>query len=158
MPSRPIERIVADSLWNGAVATAATTAVASLCGEIETRSVAAPLNAVSHIVWGDDAARHSELSARYTVPGLLLNGAAVTSWAILQELLFDRQQVKKSLTQSIAEGAVISGLAYVTDYHIVPPRLTPGFEKRLSNRSLTAVYATLAASLGAASWWRRRSG
>ncbi|HEX4415938.1 MAG TPA: hypothetical protein VH107_20065 [Lacipirellulaceae bacterium] len=156
MRSRPIEDIVADGLWNGAVATAATTAVASLCGEIESQSVAAPLNAVSHIVWGDDAARHSEPSARYTVPGLLLNGAAVTSWAILQEVLFDHRQVKKSLSRSIAEGAMISGLAYVTDYHVVPPRLTPGFEKRLSNKSLATIYAALALSLGVAAWWRKR--
>jgi hypothetical protein len=156
MRARPIEEIVADGLWNGAVATVATTAVAGLCGEIEAGSVAAPLNAVSHIVWGDEAARHAKSSARYTIPGLLLNGAAVTSWAILQELLFDREQQRKQLSRSLAEGAAISALAYVTDYHAVPKRLTPGFEMRLSNRSLVAIYTALAASLGFAAWWRHR--
>jgi hypothetical protein len=156
MKTRSLEEIAVDGLWNGAVATAATTAVAGLCGEIESQSVAAPLNAVSHIVWGDEAAKHSRPSAKYTIPGLLLNGAAVTSWAILQELLFDRQQQRKTLSRSLAEGAAISGLAYVTDYHAVPSRVTPGFEKRLSNRSLATIYVALAASLGIATWWRRR--
>jgi hypothetical protein len=151
-----MEEIVIDGLWNGAVATAATKAVAGLSGEIESQSVAAPLNAVSHIVWGDEAAKHSRASAQYTIPGLLLNGAAVTSWAILQEILFDRQQERKTFGRSLAEGAAISGLAYLTDYHAVPSRFTPGFEKRLSNGSLATIYVTLAASLGIAAWWRRR--
>jgi hypothetical protein len=63
MRTRQMEDIVVDGLVNGAVATIATTAVAGLCGEIENNSVAAPLNAVSHIVWGDEAARHARPSA-----------------------------------------------------------------------------------------------
>jgi hypothetical protein len=31
---------------------------------------------------------------------------------------------------------------------LVPERLTPGFEKRLSNKSLLAIYGTLAVGLG----------
>jgi hypothetical protein len=35
----------------------------------------------------------------------------------------------------------------VTDYKVVPERLTPGFELRLSNKSLGVVYGALAAGL-----------
>ena len=153
--SRPIEDIVADGLWNGAVATVATTAAVAVCGAIENRRVAAPINAVSHIVYGDEAAEHSAPSIKYTAPGLLLNAAAVTSWAVLQELMFGRQQTHKTVGVALAEGAIVSALAYVVDYHVVPSRFTPGFEKRLSNRSLAGIYFVLAASLGVASWVRR---
>jgi hypothetical protein len=39
-------------------------------------------------------------------------------------------------------------VAYVVDYHVVPKRLTPGIESRLSCRSLLLVYVVLALSLG----------
>jgi hypothetical protein len=37
--------------------------------------------------------------------------------------------------------------AYVVDYHLVPKRLTPGFEERLSPGALALVYAALGVSL-----------
>ena len=46
-----------------------------------------------------------------------------------------------------ARGKTHSAVAYATDYHVVPERLTPGFEKRLSNESLAIVYGVLAACL-----------
>lgn len=152
---RPLGDVIADGLWNGAVATVATTAAAAACGIVENRRAAAPINAVSHIVWGDEAARHSAPSMTYTVPGLALNAAAVTSWAVLQELMFGRQQERRTVTKALVDGALVSGLAYTTDYYLVPSRFTPGFEKRLSNRSLAGIYSVLAASLGTAAWLRR---
>ena len=51
-------------------------------------------------------------------------------------------------------------MAYFTDYHVVPDRLTPGFEKRLSPKSLRVVYSALALSLPIASlaehYWSTR--
>ena len=91
------------------------------------------------------------------MPGLILNGAAVTGWAILQELMFGRRQNRTTIGKAMAEGAIVSGLAYVTDYYLVPPRFTPGFEKRLSNPSLAGIYSVLAASLGVGSWLRNCS-
>jgi hypothetical protein len=99
---RTFSEIVADGLWNGAVATAATTVAITGFGIIENQRVAAPVNAVSHILWGEPAARQTQPSAKYTVPGLLLNAAAVTSWAILQELIFDRRQERQTIGKAIA--------------------------------------------------------
>jgi hypothetical protein len=39
----------------------------------------------------------------------------------------------------------------VTDYYVVPKRVTRGFEKRLSDPALFGVYAALALSLAAGS-------
>ncbi len=136
-----------NTLRTGALAAVATTAAVAACGECEDGNAVAPVNAVSHIAFGDEAAAQDSASMKYTATGLALNAAAVTSWAALYELLF-RDHDKADLGDSLIRGAVVSALAYVTDYHVVPDRLTPGFEKRLSNRSLLAVYVTLAAALG----------
>jgi hypothetical protein len=153
---RPVNKLIADGLWEGAAATAATTAVAAVCGETELKSAVAPLNAVSHIIWGDEAAVETDASAQFTLTGMLLNSAAVSSWAILQELVFGRSRERKSLGQALVEGAIVSGVAFATDYYVVPRRFTPGFEKQLSNKSLATIYGALAVSLGMASWWRHR--
>lgn len=55
--------------------------------------------------------------------------------------------MSRVIAKSLIGGAAVSGLAYVTDYKLVPAWLTPGFEKRLSNRSLLGIYAALALGL-----------
>ena len=150
-------QLIQNSIATGSIATAATTAAASICGRIEEGEPIAPLNAISHILYGDEAAAHTEPSAKYTMPGVLLNTAAITGWAVVHELVFNGRRRPQTLPQAIAAGAVTSTLAFVTDYYVVPNRFTPGFEKRLSNKSLAGIYATLAASLGIASWLRHRS-
>ena len=144
-----------DTLYTGAVATAATTAAAAMCGELEEHEPIAPINAISHIAWGDKAARHDEASLKYTLSGALLNTAAITGWAALHELVFSGPRRPRTLPAALAAGAATSAVAYVTDYYIVPNRLTPGFEKRLSNKSLAGIYGVLAVSLGFGSWFRR---
>jgi hypothetical protein len=44
-------------------------------------------------------------------------------------------------------GATIAGVAYVADYHLVPKRFTPGWEKRLDKASLALVYAMFGLAL-----------
>ena len=153
---RSATQLINDSIATGAVATAATTAAASICGRLEEGTPVAPLNAVSHILWGDEAAAHDEASAKYTLPGVMLNAAAITGWAAVHELMFAGRRRPKTLPAAIATGAAVSALAYVTDYYVVPKRFTPGFEKRLSNASLAGIYATLAVSLGIGSWLRHK--
>ncbi len=149
-------KVLNDSIATGAIATAATTAAASVCGRIEEGEPIAPLNAISHILYGDEAATHNEPSTKYTMPGILLNTAAITGWAAVHEIMFSGRRRPQTLAGALAAGAATSALAYVTDYYLVPKRFTPGFEKRLSNKSLAGIYATLALSLGVASWLRHR--
>lgn len=131
------------AISGAALATAATTAAALLLGKKETGSAAAPLNATSHIVWGDEAASHNETDWQHTAVGALLNAGAMVSWSLVQRLL----PRPKSWLGAALSGASVSALAYVTDYHLVPKRLTPGFEKRLSPRALFLIYASMASAL-----------
>lgn len=121
-----------------------TTATTALCSAIETGTPTAALNAISHIFWGDTAADQDGVSAKYTGNGVLLNSAAMLPWVALHHMLF-KPQARPAV--AVARGAVTAGIAYVVDYHVVPERLTPGFEKRLSNLSLLAIYGSLAYAL-----------
>ena len=148
---RTLRQFANDSLRTGAVASAATTVAVAACGELEDGLAIAPINAVSHIFWGDRAASQDGPSIKYTLSGVALNAAAVTSWAAIHEFLFGRAAKRHGLTGALIGGAAISAIAYVTDYKIVPPRFTPGFEKRLSGRSLLGIYSVLAVSLAVGS-------
>jgi hypothetical protein len=136
-----------NTLITGGIASLATTVAASLFSKAEGKSAARPINAVSHIAWGEEATHRSEPSVKYTLTGALLNTAAVMSWGLVQEVLLGRFARKKSVPKALAAGAAVSGLAYVTDYHVVPKRLTPGFEDTLNKKSLAGIYAVLAVSL-----------
>jgi hypothetical protein len=72
-------------------------------------------------------------------------------WALFYEALADRMA-------PLARGAAVSALAYVVDYHVVPRRLTPGFEMRLGRPALAAIYAALAFGLSARDLLSRKPG
>jgi len=146
---------IKDTLTTGAVASATTTAAVAVLGKLEGRSAVAPINAVSHILWGEEAADTEQLDARHTLAGAGLNAVAVTGWAGLHELFMPRSGTP-SAKRALLAGIATATVAYVTDYHVVPKRFTPGFEKRLSGKALFGVYAALALSLAAGSLCRRR--
>lgn len=139
------------ALISGTVAGTAIAAAASLAGKRETGSYAAPLNATSHIVWGDSAAQKDEPSLKHTVTGFVLNHAAAIFWAAFYEKWFaDRasgSERPRSLLRPLLGGAAVSAGAYVTDYYLVPKRFTPGYEMRLSGKSLATIYCVLALGL-----------
>lgn len=147
-------RLIENTLTTGAIATVATTASLAFCGTLEGDSAVAPINAVSHIPWGDEAARREDLSWKFTATGFALNAAAVTSWAAIHEWLAGEAADRGDVAGVMLGGAAVSGLAYVVDYHVVPPRLTPGFEKRLSGKSMIGVYSVLALGLALGSLLR----
>ncbi|MBL7952795.1 MAG: hypothetical protein JNM62_13870 [Flavobacteriales bacterium] len=144
-----------DTLATGSVASAATTVAAAALGQLENGAAAGPIDAVSHILWGTEALRTDAVDVRHTLAGAGLNAAAVLGWAALHETMMPRRS-RPSVQRALLSGAATSAVAYFTDYHVVPKRLTPGFEERLSRRSLFAVYATLALALAAGSLMRER--
>lgn len=141
-------------LVTAGVATAVTTGAALLISQAQTKHAAAALNATSHIVWGDEAAKVDDLDWDHTVLGGLLNAGAMGAWAIVQEALLPRA---RTVWGAAAKGVLVSGLAYVTDYYVVPKRLTPGFEKRLSSKGMLLMYAALAGALGVGELLANRS-
>lgn len=144
------------ALVSGTVSGLATSAVATLAGKREAASYAAPINSTSHILWGDEAASHNNVSLKYTVSGFLLNHLAAVMWAAVYEKwagpAISRWSSSRPSLATVAAtmgGVAVAAGAYVTDYYLVPKRFTPGYEKRLSGQSLALIYGALALGLAA---------
>jgi hypothetical protein len=135
------------ALVSGTVAAVAVTLVASLAARRGSGSSAAALNATSHFLWGERAGRRNRYSMKYTGTGFVANYGASIFWALFYELLAGRNS--RTRPRALVDGALVSAAAYITDYHIVPNRLTPGFEMRLPRLALACVYAALALGLSA---------
>lgn len=142
-----VASIARQSALPAALATATTTAAVTGLTKLNDGSGAAGLNAVSHILWGDEATSKDELSAKYTLIGGALNSAAVASWAAIHEMAVDQFRLPRRLMPMLLSASLVSGVAYVVDYHVVPKRLTPGFEKRITPRAMAIVYGALAIGL-----------
>lgn len=136
-----------DALVSGTIAGVATALTATVLGAKERSSPAQPLNATSHIVFGDEAARRKRPSLKYTGTGFLLNHAATILWAAVYEELFGKSADSHHIGKALAGGAAVAGLAYLTDYFLIPERFTPGYEKPLSGGALATIFGALALSL-----------
>ena len=138
-----------DGAVTGSVASVLSTAVLALRGEQETGSHFAPTNAISHWIWGDEAATHDEPNMRHTAAGYGIHHASSTLWAVVYEKLFGEKAGHREVVPALAGAAAVSALACFVDYKLTPHRLQPGFEQRLSTRSLLMVYGAFAAGLAA---------
>jgi len=118
-------------------------------GRAETGSAAAPVNAISHWLWPRKALRQDGVSARYTGTGLGVHFGAALLWCGLYERLRARRGAATPVA-AVADAVAVSAVAAVVDLACVPDRLTPGFERRLSGRSLVLVYGAFAAGLALA--------
>lgn len=136
-----------DALISGSLACLATLAAAAYCGARRNGNAVAPINATSHVVWGDEAGRAPLPDVKHTVPGVAINEGACVFWAAFYEKAFGRAADRGAIATAIAGGGAIASLAYLVDYHLVSRRLTPGWELHLDRRSLAIVYAALALSL-----------
>ncbi|MED5621954.1 hypothetical protein [Ideonella sp. BN130291] len=146
--ARQVGRRASPSAWamESMAAGVLSTAALMLLGRRENGSAYAPLNATSHIVWGDEAASMDEPDWKHTAVGQVLHHASTFFWGALFELLQARR-TRPSTAGVITDAAVTTAVAAVVDLKLVPDRLTPGFEKRLSNTALAVTYGALAAGL-----------
>ena len=131
----------------GTVAGLLSTAVLAISGQRQAGSAVAPINAVSHWLWGDESLHAQEPSLRHTLTGYVTNHLAAIFWAMLYSGAYGHREEAKRLPHAIAGAVATSAVAYVVDYHLVPKRLTPGYEHRISSGALLATYGALAAGL-----------
>jgi hypothetical protein len=148
----PIGIFMRNALATAGLTTAATTLAALIISKSETGSAAAGLNATSHILWGDEAARVDGFEPKYTVVGGLINAGAMLAWSVVHEAI----PRPRGTFAPITKGLLTSGVAYLTDYRVVPARLTPGFEKRFSPRGMAWMYGVLGAAFGLAGLFAAR--
>lgn len=139
--------VFSQGLLAGSLASLISTAVLAITGRRESGSAAAPLNAVSHWYWGDEAFHRQEADWAHTAAGYLTHHSAATFWATLYAALA-RDKPALRTTPGVILGAVATSAgAYLADFKLTPHRFTPGYEHRLSTEALLAVHAALAVGL-----------
>lgn len=138
---------------SGSMASLLSTAVLAAAGARQAGSAVAPINAASHWLWGDESLHAQRASLRHTLTGYLTQHAASVFWATLYSRVYGHRPEAKRLPQAVAGGIATSVVAAVIDYGVVPKRLTPGYEHRVSTGAMVAIFAALAAgfALGAVS-------
>ena len=144
-------KILAQALASGLTAIAASTAALAAMAVVEGKGPAQPLNATSHIVYGNDAARYRDADIDHTIIGLGTHAAATIFWAAAFETSLVLRPARTPAALVVRAGS-IALMAALVDYTITPKRFTPGWELVLSRTSMAVVYAAMAAGFaGAAS-------
>jgi hypothetical protein len=143
-----------DSLVSGTLASAASMLIAASLGRAAGETAAAPLNAVSHIAFGRRAFLRSRPSVKYTLAGLAINFAGCLFWASAVEQWNVRRPPARA-ADAVCRGCATAVAAYFVDYHCLPRRYSPGYEKRLSGPGLALVYAVLAFAFPLRGWIER---
>ena len=138
---------IRNALVSGTVAAIGTAIATAAVSEAENEDAAAAFNAASHVAWGDESFGQDGLSGRYTLVGLAVHATAMLGWAALQEALFGRWARSGPPQRAAVSGAATAAAAYAIDYHILPERLAPGIERRLSNEARAISFVALAAML-----------
>ena len=133
------------ALASGSLASVLSTVVVSVWSRHVAGSVPAGTNAASQWVW-DRPARHARgWSWRHTAVGYLIHHASSVFWATGYEGWCARRPARP-----LAKAAAVAALAYLVDYHVVPRRLSPGFERRISAPGMACAYAGFALGLAIA--------
>ncbi|GAA4325928.1 hypothetical protein GCM10023144_08770 [Pigmentiphaga soli] len=147
---------MAKAAWSsGSMASLASTAMLAWRGARDCDSVFAPVNAVSHWLWEEEALHQQRGTLRHTVAGYAIHHAMSVLWATVYErLLHGRPGRQRAARRGLAALAV-TAVACAVDLKATPRRFTPGFERRLDGRSLALVYLAFAAGLALARPRRR---
>lgn len=145
-------KVLCDAAVSGAAAAITSALVAARESAAEGSTVVAPLNAVTHCLWPKRAFKEQPFSARFTGVGAAIHLGSGVFWGLLFEMLRGRSQSPARISAAAAATAVT---AYVVDYHVVPKRVTPGFEAHISSRSFSKIYLALGGGLALVSLMRR---
>lgn len=145
------------SVITGSTAAAVASAIVAWRGQHDSRSAIAPINTTSHVIWGDQAASVEQATWQHTVPGILINAGAGIWWGLVFQKLFGEKVDQHGYATAALGGAATAALAYAVDYHLMPKRLTPGWEKRLSPPSLFLSMCGLGAGLALGAILSRRA-
>lgn len=145
-----------EGLIAGSVASLTSAVALLIAGRQQPQDAFAPVNAISHWLWGDEALHRNGPNLRHTAVGYLIHHAASVFWGVLHARAWGERPGTKRPVPALAGAAVASGVACFVDYQITPQRLTPGFEHRLSRPALGAVYAAFAVGLAVGSMLAHR--
>lgn len=108
---------------------------------------AAPVNAISHWLFGDRSLRQDASSLKYTLTGYVTHHLAAIFWGVLHAKAWGARAPAKEPIPALAGAVTAATVACVVDYQLTPKRLTPGFEHRLGRPEMANVYAFFALGL-----------
>lgn len=128
--------------------------VASLCvfsalgvlGRRGARSAVAPINASSHVLYGEKAGDVDSIDVSHTVVGSVINYGASIFWA-LPFTWWLYQKRNRSASQITLAAATTATVAGVVDYGLLPRRLSPGWEHAVPPHSVAVTFGSLAVGL-----------
>lgn len=138
---------VKEGLVSGTLAGLFSAAVLLVSGKRETGSAVAPVNAESHWLWGDESLREDRATLRHTLTGIVTHQLSTVFWATLYALVRGDRKVVDTVPKALLGGIATSAAAAAIDYTLVPKRLSPGFENRISTGAMVAVFAAIAAGI-----------
>lgn len=132
------------SMWS----IVATMTAVTVLARVSAKPLHAPVQAVSHIVYGKRAYETNDENLTYIVVGFLLNAFAMVMWSGVTELAFRAIGMPPgNLVIGLIVAAGVTITSFIVDFHVVPKRFTPGFEHILDRRALFITYFFLGASL-----------
>jgi hypothetical protein len=144
---------------SGTCASLLSTGMLACGGSVDCGSAFAPVNAVSHWIWGERAIHASRPSIRHTVMGYVIHHAMSVFWAAFYEgaAVWGEAQLcahpgahrgaHRVAPALVLGGLAVAGIACFVDLKCTPQRLTPGFERRLSPGMLALVYLAFGLAL-----------
>lgn len=150
-----MRRLLVDALGCGSVASVLSTLVVSMFSRQRTGHAAAGTNATSQWIWYPQARARFATSRRHTATGYLIHHASSVFWATGYQLL---RPDRAGRGGQVLRAAPIATAAYWVDYHVVPRRLSPGFEGKIGASGMWATYAAFGVGLVLGSRPRRTSG
>jgi hypothetical protein len=137
------------ALVSGTLASLFSTAALAWLGYRRYGKPAAPTNATSHWLWGDDDAfLASEPDVRHTGVGYATHHASACMWALLCERWLERKE-HPTVGEIVGTAAATTAVAAFVDYVLTPKRLRPGFEAHLPPAELAGVFAAFGVGLAA---------
>lgn len=139
--------LLREGLVSGTLAGLFSAAVLLITGKRETGSAAAAVNAESHWLWGDESLREDLPTLRHTLTGIVTHQLSTVFWATLYALVRGERKAVKTVPEALIGGIATSAAAAAIDYTLMPQRLTPGFEHRLSRGSMAGVFAAIAGGI-----------
>ena len=143
-------------MWTEGLLAGALSALAlAWRGHTDAGSAAAPINAVSHWFWPQQALQRNDVSLKHTATAGALHLGSALMWSALYSWLRGRR-LHPTARDAVTDAAAVAALAAVVNLKLVPQRLSPGFEQRLRRPSLGWVYAGFAAGLALGGWLQLR--
>lgn len=147
--TKPLSPFIARTLAAGSLGSIFSALALMARGRRDAGSAAAPVNAVSHWFWDREALHQQGVDVRHTLVGYLTHHGASLFWAGLFSWALHKRPSAQRPAAVVAASAATSAVACFVDFNLTPERLTPGYEHRLSRRSLAVVYIAFGAGLAA---------